>query len=73
MRTSREISIVVEPDASHGDQEIVERLKASGATRIEVLAPGYISASLPVDNIEQLRGIGHLTLKRQKEAISTDR
>jgi hypothetical protein len=55
------VAVVAEPRPGHDAGEVVSRLRALGASRIEVLAPGSVSATLergPLGELEDIAEVG---------------
>ena len=57
---------VVEPFAGKSDVEVVRLLEANGASRVEVLAPGHISAEATVDAFDAVAHMAHVHVKARK-------
>ena len=52
-----EVDVLVEPTAGHTVEEVVQRLDDVGATDVEVLAPGFVSARATNDGLRLLEPI----------------
>jgi rhodanese-related sulfurtransferase len=52
-----EIDVLVEPMAGHTVDEIVQRLREAGATNVDVLAPGFVSARGTREGLRSLESI----------------
>lgn len=61
------IAVVLEPLPGHSDDEIAQSLKESGASKIEILAPGFISAEAKPSTLESMRQIAQLNVKQRKQ------
>jgi len=64
---SGRIPVVVEPDAQHTDVDVVALLETSGASRVRILAPGYISARVGLDSLDKIETVARVSLKHRKE------
>lgn len=59
-------SAVVEPFAGRSDVEVVKLLEANGASRIEVVAPGHISADATTDVFNSVSHLAYVHVKPRK-------
>ncbi|MGH9658634.1 MAG: hypothetical protein ACRD96_08825 [Bryobacteraceae bacterium] len=59
-------AVSIEPLRGHTDREVVAALRAGGATQIEILAPGFISAEATTKCLEALRAIAQIHSKPVK-------
>ena len=65
------VAIVAEPLEGHNDQQAARDLKALGAIHIEVLAPAYISARIPIEALGAVQKLMSITVKRPSEALAS--
>ena len=63
------VAVVAEPRPGHDEAEVVGRLKALGASRIEVLAPGFVSAALARGRLGELEDIAQVGVKPRKRPL----
>jgi hypothetical protein len=63
------ISVLLEPLPGYSDAEVVNRLRTIGAHRVEVLAPGFVSAAIERGRIEELEEIAEVGVKPQKRPL----
>jgi hypothetical protein len=68
--SSGQIPVVVEPDAWHTDDDVVALLERSGARRVRILTPRYISARVAVDSLDEIENVARVSLKHRKELHS---
>lgn len=59
-------AVTLEPIPGHSDEEVVESLHELGASNIQVLAPGFISAQADGDCLRQVEDIAYVHVKRLK-------
>lgn len=57
------VSVIVEPLPNHSCEEVLDRLRALGATEVEVVAAGFISASVIRRRLSALEDIAHAGVK----------
>jgi hypothetical protein len=55
----------------HSDDEVLRKLGDLGASRIELLAPGYITARVTINCIQNMQDIVRVSLKGEKEPLRT--
>lgn len=63
------VPVLVEPLPGHDDAEVVGRLQAIGASRIEILAPGFVSAVVERGRFGQLEDIAQVGVKARKRPL----
>lgn len=59
--------VVVEPMEGHSDTDIVKSLESAGASEIEIVAPGYISAFVNRRAVSLLETIAHIHPKQRHQ------
>ena len=67
------VAVLAEPRPGHDEAEVVGRLEALGASRIEVLAPGFVSAALARGRLSQLEDIAQVGVKPRKRPLDGPR
>jgi hypothetical protein len=72
-RDRQVVPVLAEPRPGHGEAEVVGRLRAIGASRIEVLAPGFVSASLEQGRLGELEDIAEVGIKPRKRPLGAAR
>lgn len=60
------VPVLVEPQRGHSDEEVVAALESCGATNVEILAPGFISARAPARVMSELASVAQFHRKRRK-------
>lgn len=63
------ISILVEPFEGRTDDEVVKELQKLGATDIQVLTKGFISAKLPKSKFGAFERVGHVHIKQEHKSL----
>jgi hypothetical protein len=63
------VPVLAEPLPGHDEAEVVGRLKALGASRIEVLAPGFVSAAIARGRLGELEDIAQVGVKPRKRPL----
>jgi hypothetical protein len=63
------IPIVAEPSAGQHDQNLASFIERLGGRNVRILAAGYISASVPVDAIDEIAQVARIELKPKKEPL----
>jgi hypothetical protein len=61
------VPVLVEPAAGHSDEEIAAALTACGATDVQILAPGFLSANAPGAALASLETIAYVHQKSVKQ------
>ena len=61
------VPVLVEPAAGHSDEEVAAALTACGATDVQILAPGFVSANAPDGALASLEPIAHVHRKAVKQ------
>lgn len=61
------VPVLVEPAAGHSDEEIAAALTACGATDVQILAPGFVSANAAGAALAPLEKIAHVHHKSFKQ------
>jgi hypothetical protein len=61
------VHVTVEPKPGRSDAEIAQALQHAGALEIESLAPGFLSAIVPLSHLDQLRAIAEVHPKVRKQ------
>lgn len=61
------ISVIVETMREHLDQDVIKSLVETGASEIEVLAPGYISARISRAAFKLIEPIAYIHPKQKHE------
>jgi len=64
------VAVVAEPLDGYSDEEVAQRLRSCGASRIELLAPGYLTARILPNSLEEVQGVARITLKKRKEPLA---
>ena len=72
-RDRQVVPVLAEPRPGHDDAELVGRLRAIGASRIEVLAPGFVSASIEHGRLAELEDIAEVGIKSRKRPLGAAR
>ncbi|MDF2780515.1 MAG: hypothetical protein K0S96_319 [Geminicoccaceae bacterium] len=72
-RDRQVVPVLAEPRPGHDEAEVVGRLRAIGASRIEVLAPGFVSASLEQGRLAELEDIAEVGIKPRKRPLGAAR
>jgi hypothetical protein len=62
-----ELSVMLEPLPGHSDDEVVARLEDLGASKVSVLAPGFISAHALADALDAVQEIADVHVKALKQ------
>ena len=62
-----EISVIVEPRSGHTDEEVASALKEAGASSVDVLCPGFISASATAACLSRIKSIASVHRKTTKQ------
>ena len=62
-----QISVSVEPHKGHTDDEVVNELRKLGATDVEVIAEGFISAKLSRSKFKALEHIADVHEKQKHQ------
>jgi len=60
------VAVTVEPRDGHTDADVTKRLTEQGATNVEVLAPGYISARLAPAQFAAVEAVAVVHVKATK-------
>jgi hypothetical protein len=63
------VAILAEPLPGHHDAEIAARLRDLGARAVEVLAPGFVSATLARGRLSELDDIASVGIKPRKRPL----
>ena len=61
------LPVILEPLKGKSDQEILEWLKQKDVTDAEVLAPKFISATIPADLMTAAQQLAHVSTKATKQ------
>jgi hypothetical protein len=61
------LSVILEPLEGKSDQEIIEWLKQKDVADVEVLAPKFISATIPADLMTAAQQVAHVSAKSTKQ------
>jgi hypothetical protein len=69
-RAKRPLSLLVAPLPGHSEEEVLRLLATAGATDVKTLAPGCISAVLPLDRLRGLEGVARVHLPAQTQPRS---
>jgi hypothetical protein len=69
VRDRQRVAVLAEPLPGHDADEVVTRLRAAGAQAIEVLTPGFVSASLERRRIEELADVADIGIKPRKRPL----
>lgn len=62
-----EFDVLVEPDADHTDEDILNALAEANARDVQLLARGFISAKIMQSNLEKVQDIGFVSVKRKSQ------
>lgn len=65
MAGNKEVFVVIEPMQGHSDYEILKSLERTGASQIQVLSPGYISALINKSALKILESIAYVHPKQK--------
>lgn len=57
------LSVLIEPYEGRTEEEVVDKLKEYGGKEIEILAPGFISATATRDCIKKLEPLASVEVK----------
>jgi hypothetical protein len=68
-RNREVVPVLAEPLPGHDEAEVVGRLQALGASRIEVLAPGFVSAAIARGRLGELEDIAQVRVKPRKRPL----
>jgi hypothetical protein len=60
-------AVTVEPLPGHTDAEVVARLRASGVTDVQVMAPGFVSARATRRSMRAVADIADVQVKATKQ------
>lgn len=60
-------AVMVEALPGHSDEEVVARLRASGVTEVQVLAPGFVSARATRASMRAVADIADVQVKATKQ------
>jgi hypothetical protein len=63
------VPVLAEPLPGHHEAELVGRLQALGASRIEVLAPGFVSAAIARGRLGELADIAQVGVKPRQRPL----
>jgi hypothetical protein len=66
-RAQGPVSVTVEPRAGFSDEQVITELERSGAERIVVIAPGFISAEATPDCFSSLDRIAMVHVKPEHQ------
>lgn len=61
------LDVMVEPLPGHSDEEVATALRQGGAERVEVLAPGFISAQASGECLQKVEDIAAIHPKRDSQ------
>jgi hypothetical protein len=61
------VPVILEPLKGKSDQEILEWLKKKDVTDAEVLAPKFISATIPAELMTAAQQVAHVSPKTTKQ------
>src|SRR5262245_57062149 len=64
------LRLTVEPKRGRSDAEVALALQHAGAREVETLAPGFISAIVPLAFLHRLRDIAEVHPKVRKQPVS---
>jgi hypothetical protein len=67
------VAVMAEPLPGHDTDEVVARLRAAGAQAIDVLAPGFVSASLERRRLRALEDVAEVQIKPRKRPLGAPR
>lgn len=67
------VAVMAEPLPGHDTDEVVARLQAAGAQAIDVLAPGFVSASLERGRLSALEDVAEINIKPRKRPLGAAR
>lgn len=60
------VSVILEPLPEKSDDEVVAWVSQSGGTDAEILAPRFISATLPADCLKLAESVARVSVKTRK-------
>jgi hypothetical protein len=66
---AEERSVLLEPLPGHTESEVVAFLKRLGASKVEVLSPGFISARAAGVVLQKLHSVAHIHVKHEKRPL----
>lgn len=64
--SDRAVPVLVEPQDGHSDEEVAAALESCGATSVEILEPGFISARAPLRALTELASLAQFHRKPRK-------
>lgn len=67
------VAVLAEPLPGHDADEVVTRMRAAGAEAIEVLAPGFVSASIERGRVGELEDVAEVGIKPRKRPLGGGR
>jgi hypothetical protein len=64
---NEETAALLEPRPGYSDDDVLSSLRESGASEVELLAPGFISAQLKPRSLRVLEAVAYVHPKRRKQ------
>lgn len=64
---SEETAALLEPRPGYSDDDVLSSLQESGASQVELLAPGFISAQIKPKSLTTLEAVAYVHPKRRKQ------
>lgn len=61
------VAVTLEPRPGHTDEDVLKVLKQHGASEVEVIAPGFISAVAPGEVLRTAEAVAHVHVKPQQQ------
>jgi hypothetical protein len=61
------LAVLLEPLPGHSDHEVVEVLTTQGAHEVEILSPGFISASIDLSTLRAAEAVAYIHPKRRQQ------
>ena len=63
----QETAAMLEPRPGYSDDDVLSSLQESGASEVELLAPGFISAQIKPRTLRALEAVAYVHPKRRKQ------
>ena len=67
MKDTQRTSVLIEPDGDDAARRVRKQLEAIGSTKVEELTPGFISAEVPTEEIENLQRLARVNVLKPKQ------
>ena len=61
------LNVMIEPYPENADEEVVASLQAAGAVKVELLAPGFISAQAHPQTLKAIEALAQIHVKPLKQ------